>query len=795
MLRRTLAAATALATLALMATVAPVAVRVVSALPGGFVTSNVASVSAPTGIEQLPDGRVVVLQQSGQVRLINNGALVPQAALDIAVCSGGERGVLGFTASPDFLADAQVYLYYTRTSPSAPGGCVNRVSRFTMRGDVIQRDSEVVLVDDISSVNGNHNGGDLAIGRDGFLYVSVGDAGRDPRGNSGSAGGNDAARDLSLLNGKILRVDRTTGVAATTNPLVASGAVSCRLRGNTADTPTSTCAEIYAWGLRNPWRIAFDPNPGAQRFFINDVGQGTREEVDLGASGADFGWNTREGVCPQGQNPPCAGPPPGLTDPIVDYGHSAGRAFITAGAFIPNGVWPQEYDGGYLFADGASGEIWLRRADGSVAFDQPFATGAQGIADMAFVREPTGWSVWYTVAGGSSNNVRRIMFPFAAGSPSSPLRFVPNSQAVRVLDTRLSGDGAAPIAAGATRSVVSGVDGATNRAVLANVAYVSPSTDGFLTAWASQTAMPATANVNAIAGEVVSNLAVIPIGSDGKLLLFTNATAHVVIDVLGRFELAPTAVSAGRFTPVSPTRLADTRESVSGTNVYSRLAGTPYPKVRVPVAGRGGVPATGTASVALVVTALSGPDSAGGFLTATAGGAQWSATANLNTNGSGDIRPNTVVVPVGADGTVDLHLFNVADVVVDVAGWFTDASAPATTAGRFVSVPPTREVDTRIRQGFGRLTAGTVGLLDPTSAPANAAALAQNVAIVDNAAPGFVTPFPGGTPPLVAAGNVTAPGQVRSILSLTKLGPTGTMSYYTFMDTQLVIDVTGWFEG
>lgn len=792
---RRLAAAAAVVTAVVAPLVpgSPVSPVSVSALPAEFVQSTVGSVSGPTGIEQLPDGRVVVLQQSGQVRLVVDGVVKAGSALNLSICSGGERGLLGFTADPDFAANGQVFIYYTRTEGSAPGGCVNRVSRFVMRGDTIDPASEVVLVDNISSVNGNHNGGDLFVGGDGFLYIAIGDAGRDPRNDSGTAGSNNAAQDLSLLNGKILRINRFTGEAPADNPLVGQGAVACATRGNTPSTPTTPCAELYAWGLRNPWRIVADTNTGPQRFFINDVGQGTREEVDLGASGANYGWNSREGQCPAGQNPPCAGPPAGITDPITDYGHSNNRSFITAGAFVPNGVWPELYDGGYLFADGGSGEIWLRKADGSVDYANPFATGAQGIADMAFVREGATWSLWYTVAGGSSNNIRRIAWTPTTPAASGPLGFVAVPPGTRLLDTRLASAGDRPILGGSTRYLDTGLDGAVTRAVLVSIAFVTPSSDGYLTAWAGRSAQPTTANVNAVAGEVVSNMAVVPLDSSGGMLLYTYATGHVVIDLLGRFDSAPGAVSAGRFQPVTPSRLADTRETTSSTNRYTRLSGSPYPKVNVPVLGRGGLPTSGVSSVVLVVTALSSSAPAGGFLTATPSGAAWSGTANLTTNGSSDIRPNTVVVPVGADGSVDLHLYQVADVVVDVAGWFTDGTVTAGTTGRFVSIPPTREVDTRINKGFGRMPARAIGWVDPGSVPVDAVGLAHNIAIVDNDAPGYITPFPGGTVPFVAAGNATAANQVRSIHTFTRLGSDGRESYFAYMATDLVVDVTGYF--
>ncbi|HSP30029.1 MAG TPA: PQQ-dependent sugar dehydrogenase, partial [Ilumatobacteraceae bacterium] len=372
-----------------------------------FSDFSVATVASPTAVEPLGGGRAVVLEQdSGRVRIIDtaSGQLLAAPAAQLGVCTGGERGLLGFTSDPTFSTSGRVYVFYTRPSPGAPGGCVNRVSAFVMSGNTIDVATEQVLIDNISSVNGNHNGGDLDIGADGHLYISTGDAGGDPRGDSGSGGANDAAQDLSLLNGKILRLDRFTGAPAPGNPLAALGAVACGSRGNLPSTPGTWCQEVYAWGLRNPFRFAFDPAASATRFFVNDVGQATREEVNDGLPGANYGWNAREGRCPQGQQPPCAGPPAGVTDPIIDYPRSIGT-FITAGAFVPAGVWPA-LAGGYLFADGGAGKVWVRTANGAVDFDAPILTGAFGLTDMAFVPESTGTSLYYTLNG--SSQVRKL---------------------------------------------------------------------------------------------------------------------------------------------------------------------------------------------------------------------------------------------------------------------------------------------------------------------------------------------------------------------------------------------------
>ncbi len=761
-------------------------------VPAGFTDAPVATLGASTGIAGLPDGSVLVLVQSGSVRVIRGDVVVPTPALTMSLspCNGGERGLLGVAVDPHFKVNGYLYLYFTRPSPGSPGGCVNRVSRFTMSGDTIDPNSEIVLVDNISSNAGNHNGGDVEIGGDGYLYITVGDAGADPRGGSSP---NDAAQDLSLLNGKILRVVPSTGEPAPGNPVSGPGTESCRVRGNVPSTPTTSCQEIYAWGLRNPFRFAFDPNTGPDRFFINDVGQGTREEVDLGAIGANYGWPFREGQCPIGQNPPCAAPAAGYTDPITDYPRTDG-VVITAGAFIPNGHWPAEYDGGYLFADAGSGDMWLRRSNGSVDYATPFATGANGIADMAFVTTTNSIALYYTLTGGGVRKITTAPAPFV--TPGS-LAFQAIPPGTRVLDTRLPVAGDKPVRAHSTRYVPMGVNPTVTKAVLVNFALVAPSTSGFLTAWAGRSARPLASNINAVSGELVANSAVVPVDANGGILLYAFSTAHVVIDVLGYFNVAPGAVSAGRFVAVAPNRISDTRVAASATNLYTRGDGTQLPYVRVPVAGRGNLPAAAQMDAAvLVVTAVTNPDNGAGFLSASPGGTPFSGSSHLNTNGLGDIRANLVVVPLGADGSVDFHLLSVPDVIVDVAGYFTSSAAPSATAGRFHVIQPFREVDTRESIGFGRLPGETSRSIDPVTIPANAGAMAHTITIVDNASPGFVTPYPGGTLPVVSAGNTTAAGQVHAVLSFTQLSAApATMSYYTLMATDLVVDTPGYFEG
>ena len=463
--------------------------RTAGVVPGGFSDSLVSDkLSVPVALIGLPDGRALVLQKGGQVRVVQYGALVASPALSLEVCSQSERGLLGVAADPDFGSNGFLFLYYTRVSAGVPGGCVNRVSRFTMVGNTISSASELVLLDNIGSPGGNHNGGDVAIGNDGFLYVSVGDGGCDPRENSGCAGGNDAAQDLSLLNGKILRVNRSTGAPAAGNPFTGGGTAVCRTRGNTPSTPTSTCQEIFAYGLRNPWRIAFDPNTGANRFFINDVGQGAREEVDQGVVGANYGWPAREGQCAQGAQTPCAPPAMnlGYTQPLTDYSHDDSRPldfggeYITGGAFVPNGAWGKVFDGGYLFADGSPGRIMFKPAVGSTNYNIPLTTGVPSISDIGFVMEPSGWALYYVLPG--ADEVRKVVYATTPAAASIDLAYVPVTPSDRPFDSRNAGSNSGVVRAGTSRLVkVVGTIGA-HRAALVNITLIGPTSDAFATA-------------------------------------------------------------------------------------------------------------------------------------------------------------------------------------------------------------------------------------------------------------------------------------------------------------------------
>lgn len=184
-------------------------------LPADFEDALVTSVGGPTAIAFTPDNRLLITTQVGQVRVYQNGTLLPTPALDLGfkLCSNFERGLLGVAVDPNFNSNRYVYFYYTFNKfntcptgqPTNPSNPVNRVSRFVLAdNNTINIATETVLIDNIVSANGNHNAGDLQFGKDNLLYISSGDGGADYAGDSGGGGANDAARDKHILLGKIL---------------------------------------------------------------------------------------------------------------------------------------------------------------------------------------------------------------------------------------------------------------------------------------------------------------------------------------------------------------------------------------------------------------------------------------------------------------------------------------------------------------------------------------------------------------------------------------------------------------
>jgi glucose/arabinose dehydrogenase len=385
----------------------------------------------PTALGWLAADELVVAVRSGTVFLQSGGG-DPQSVLDLAdVCTDNEeQGLLGLAVDPDFAQNAFIYVYYTRDAGTV---CQNRVSRFTQGGNG-SFGAELVLIDHIPSPNGNHNGGDLQFDNAGRLYVTVGDGGRDlETGQGQDSNGNARRRDLLL--GKVLRINADGSIPAS-NPFLGARTARCAATGglesqsqelraeakkskkqrkkkrkkrrNKGGKPT-VCREIFATGLRNPYRIAFDPTDqsGAQRFFINDVGGNGFEEVNEGEAGADYGWNVCEGPNRINSADPCPASQNGFEEPLFAFGHGQGGDdfsdcfVITGGAFVPaSGDWP----GDYLFADLGCQRLFALDESTSPVTVSVFGDDA-GVTHLAF--GPDGALYYTTFAGGGQ--VRRIV--------------------------------------------------------------------------------------------------------------------------------------------------------------------------------------------------------------------------------------------------------------------------------------------------------------------------------------------------------------------------------------------------
>lgn len=279
--------------------------------------------------------RIFVVEQGGRVILLRDGVRQAEPFLDIRsrVSCCGERGLLDMALDPSFELNGHVWVNYTNSA----GNTV--ISRFTTAGAAASASSELVVLT-VEQPFTNHNGGQLRFGPDGFLYIALGDG--------GSAGdpGNRAQR-LDTLLGKLLRID------------VRQGAYSIPA-GNPFAGTAGARPEIWALGLRNPWRFSFDRDTG--NLWIADVGQSRLEEVNLQPSssggGQNYGWRTMEGTsC---YSPPSGCATTGLTLPVIEYGHGEGCSIT--GGYVYRGRAIPSLRGRYVFGDLCSGTIWAARA-------------------------------------------------------------------------------------------------------------------------------------------------------------------------------------------------------------------------------------------------------------------------------------------------------------------------------------------------------------------------------------------------------------------------------------------------
>lgn len=334
----------------------------------GFERVPVATgISSPTVMAFAPDGRIFVAQQNGALRIVKDGSLLTTPFISLpSVSSLGERGLIGIALDPDFSSNSYVYLYYTTSV--AP--IHNRIVRYTANGDVALAGSEhpILELDNLSGAT-NHNGGALAFGLDGKLYVAVGD-------NANGAN----AQNPDTYHGKFLRINKD-GSAPTDNPFYSEAASEQRKR-------------IWAYGLRNPYTFAIQPVTG--KIFVNDVGQGSAEEInDATTGGKNFGWPSAEGNSTN----------PAYSNPVYAYLHSGPQptgCAITGGTFFNPQVttYPASYTGNYFFQDFCAPH-WIYSLDPT---GTPVATlfGSNvGSSSVALTTGPDG-NLYYLSRGASA---------------------------------------------------------------------------------------------------------------------------------------------------------------------------------------------------------------------------------------------------------------------------------------------------------------------------------------------------------------------------------------------------------
>lgn len=304
--------------------------------------------SSPIDFQHAGDGsnRLYVVEQRGVIRGFENSASVDSAPVFLNISGrvnfSGELGLLGLAFDPAYADNGYFYVNYTASNPLRT--IIARFSRSQGNPLVADSTSELILLT-YDQPYVNHNGGQLAFGPDGYLYIAAGDGGSggDPRGNGQSR---------NTLLGKILRID--------VKPSPLGGNYSIPPDNPFVNNTAGYRQEIYSYGMRNPWRFSFDPATGW--LWAGDVGQGAWEEVDIVQNGKNYGWNKMEGFhCyPEGTT---GCDTTGLTLPIWEYGHSLGVSIT--GGYVYRGSRIPELVGEYIYGDYGSGRIWGLRYDGT----------------------------------------------------------------------------------------------------------------------------------------------------------------------------------------------------------------------------------------------------------------------------------------------------------------------------------------------------------------------------------------------------------------------------------------------
>lgn len=331
--------------------------------PGGIggerikVEVVLAGASFPVAIAFAPDGRIFFTEKnSGQIRIIRDGALLPVPFATVPVNSIGERGLLGIALHPEFASNGWVYVYYTRAGGTALGASDNRVVRFTADGDAADGGETLIVSLPVSAAT-NHNGGNIRFGPDGKLYVTIGELADAP-----------AAQDLSRLQGKVLRYNDDGSIPG--------------------DGPFGPDSPVFALGLRNSFDFAFDPVSGS--LFATENGPASHDEINRIEPRGNFGWPRVLGPADDAFGGPAgelafAAATPNYQDPLLDINPVTVPTGID---FAPNALFGAELEHAMFYGEYLSGRVWrveLSAERDGIAGRSMFVTGVpDGINDVAF---------------------------------------------------------------------------------------------------------------------------------------------------------------------------------------------------------------------------------------------------------------------------------------------------------------------------------------------------------------------------------------------------------------------------
>ena len=372
--------------------------------------------SSPVFVTNAGDGtnRLFIIEQGGIIKVLQPGGTTPTVFLNITarVLSGGERGLLGLAFHPNYASNRRFFVYYTRS----PDGALVIAEYLVSSSNPNQAETTEAVILTVAHPQTNHNGGTIEFGPDNFLYVALGDGGINP-------GASNPAQNMNNLLGKTLRID----IDIPSPPLLYSSPPSNPFYGAIPGLD-----EIWASGMRNPYRFSFDRLTGV--LYLADVGWNDKEEVDIVTKGGNYGWSVYEGTtCTNTQPALCI--PGNFIPPTIEYGHTGSRCAVVGG-YVYRGSRSSLPVGSYVYGDDCTGEIFiLENGTTSVLLDT-------AITISSFGQDENG-EIYVVGLEGTVNRIISATNPASLEIQLNDTTYV-NGEMVTATDFRLKNPGTAP---------------------------------------------------------------------------------------------------------------------------------------------------------------------------------------------------------------------------------------------------------------------------------------------------------------------------------------------------------------